>query len=105
MTQHTGENRPVNGIEHEKQDEIKEYAMFPSGIFDNQTQHHQAYDFVGGVVETRSVINEGVKLHSQVYYGRMHIAMYRPAMAILGLSPRRGYGSSPVTKEFNIHIT
>jgi len=36
---------------------------------------------------------------------KMHIAMYRLAMAILGLSPRRGYGSSPETKEFNTHIT
>jgi hypothetical protein len=44
--------------------------MFPSGIFEHETKHHQAYDFVRGVVETRSVINEGVKLHSHVDYGK-----------------------------------
>ena len=79
--------------------------MFPSGIFDNQTKHHQSYDFVGGVKETNSVINEGVILHSHVYYEKMHIAMYTLAMAMLGLSPRRGYDNSSVTKEFNTHST
>ena len=35
----------------------------------------------------------------------MHIQMYRKAMIILGLRPRRGYGSTPVTKEFKTHNT
>jgi hypothetical protein len=70
MTKYAWENPPVNGIEHEKQDEIKEYIMFPSGIFEHETKYHHAYDFVRGVEETRSVINEGVKLHSQVYHGK-----------------------------------
>ncbi len=70
MTEYTWENPPVNGIEHEKQDEIKECNMLPSGIFDHETKHHRSYDFVRGVIETRSVINEGVKLHSHVYYGK-----------------------------------
>ena len=70
MTEYTWENPPVNGIEHEKQDEIKEETMFPSGIFDHETKHHPADDFVGSVVETRSVISEGVKLHSHVDYGK-----------------------------------
>ena len=70
MTQYAWENRPVNGIEHEKQDEIKEETMFPSGIFYNQTKHHHSYDFVRGVKEARSVIDEGVILHSQVYDGK-----------------------------------
>ncbi|NIU59025.1 MAG: hypothetical protein GWN67_22360, partial [Phycisphaerae bacterium] len=58
---------PVNGIEHEKQDEIKEQTMFPSGIFQHETKHHRSNDFVRGVIETRSVINEGVILHSHIY--------------------------------------
>ena len=69
MAEYTWENPPVNGIEHEKQDEVKEYAMFPPGIFDNETQNHHPYDFVGRVVETRPVINEGVVLRAQVYNG------------------------------------
>ena len=70
MMQYAGENPPVNGIEHEKQDEIKKYTMFPSGIFNNETQNHKTDDFVKGVEKTRSFINEGVKLHSQVYDGK-----------------------------------
>ena len=70
MTKYAWENRSVNGVKHEKQDEIKEYTMLPSGIFDYETKHHHAYDFVRGVEETRSVINEGIKLHSHVYEGK-----------------------------------
>ena len=67
MPQHTGEHPPVNGIKHEKQDQIKEGTMLASGIFDHKTEHHHAYDFVREIIETRSVINEGVILHSHVY--------------------------------------
>ncbi len=70
MTEYTWENPPVNGIKHEKQDEIKEYTMLPSGKFEHETQHHHCYDFVRGVEETRSVINEGIKLHPHVYEGK-----------------------------------
>jgi hypothetical protein len=44
--------------------------MFPSGIFENETKYHHSYDFVRGVIETRSVINEGVILHPHIYYGK-----------------------------------
>jgi hypothetical protein len=70
MMQYAGKNPAVNGIEHEKQDEVKEDTMFPSGIFDNETQNHHPYDFVRSVVETRPVINEEVILRAQVYYGK-----------------------------------
>ena len=70
MTQYTWENRPVNGIDHEKQDEIKEDTVLPSGIFDHETKQHQAYNFVRGVIETGSRIDEGVILHSHVYDGK-----------------------------------
>jgi len=70
MAEYTWENPPVNGIEHEKQDEIKEYEMLSSRIFDHETKHDHSYDFVSGVVETSSIINEGVKLHPQVYEGK-----------------------------------
>ena len=45
-----------------------EQAMFLSGIFQHETQHHRCDDFVGQVEETGSVINEGVKLNSHVNY-------------------------------------
>ena len=70
MAQDTGEYPPVNGIKHEKQDQIKESAMFPSGIFDYEAEHHHADNFVGGIIEAGSVENEGVKLHAQVYQGK-----------------------------------
>ncbi len=70
MTKYTWENPPVNGIEHEKQDEIKEYTMLPSAIFEHETKHRHCYDFVRGVIETSSQINEAFKLHSHVYEGK-----------------------------------
>ena len=70
MAEYTWENPPVNGIKHEKQDEIKEYKMLSSRIFDNETKHDHSHDFVSGVKETSSIINEGVKLHSHVYEGK-----------------------------------
>jgi len=70
MAEYTWENPPVNGIEHEKQDEIKECKMLSSRIFDHETKHDHSYDFVRGVKETSSIINEGVKLHSHVYDGK-----------------------------------
>ena len=70
MIKYTWENPPVNGIKHEKEYEIKEYIMFPPGVFQHETEHHYCYDFVRGVKETSSVINEFVKLHPHVYYGK-----------------------------------
>ena len=67
MTEYAWEKPPVNGIKHEKQDEIKEYEMLSPRIFDHETKHDHSYDFVSGVIETSSIINEGVKLHSHVY--------------------------------------
>ena len=70
MTKYTWEDRSINGIKHEKQDEIKEHNMLPSGIFKHETKHHHCDDFVSGVKETSSQINEGFILHSHVYEGK-----------------------------------
>ena len=70
MAEYTWKNPPVNGIKHEKQDKIKEYKMLSSRIFEHETKHHHSYDFVRGVIETSSIINEGVEFHSQVYEGK-----------------------------------
>ena len=70
MAEYAWEKPPVNGIEHKKQDEIKEYKMLSPGIFDHETKHDHSYDFVKGVIETSSIISECVKLHSHVYEGK-----------------------------------
>ena len=70
MPQYAGKNPPVNGIKHEKQDQIKQGTMLPSGIFDYETEHHHTYDFVNGVVKACSVIYEEVILHPHIYHGK-----------------------------------
>ena len=70
MTEYAWEKPPVNGIKHEKQDEIKEYEMLSSRIFDHETKHDHSNDFVRGVKETSSQINESVKLDPHVYEGK-----------------------------------